>query len=128
MKNYRRSLLVQGRMEIAYLVTVKMPTTLRNTKLTEKYIELVKENIQNQKPKRWLAVLLQIFVLVWFRKFSEKNRERTLYFLKNNPCKWILERCSRPTNALKRIKTFLKLLKSNWNFYRRLCYFFILLL
>ena len=42
-RHYRRSPLVQGGMEIVCSVIMKMPATLRNTKITEKYLEMVKE-------------------------------------------------------------------------------------
>lgn len=42
-EHYHRSALVQSRMKIACLVTAKMPATLKNTKLAEKYLGLVKE-------------------------------------------------------------------------------------
>ena len=41
-KHYRRSPLVQGGMEIACQCFVRMPATLRNVKITEKYLQLVK--------------------------------------------------------------------------------------
>ena len=42
-KHYRRSPLVKGEMEIACLARVRLPATLKNTKLAEKYLELVRE-------------------------------------------------------------------------------------
>ena len=42
-KHFRRSPLVQGRMEIACLVVTRMPATRKNTETTEKYLTLVKE-------------------------------------------------------------------------------------
>ena len=59
-KQYRCSTQVQGEMEIACLVTVKMPAILKNTKVTEKW----NKNMQSQKVNRYLAVLLQLLVLV----------------------------------------------------------------
>ena len=48
-KHYRRSPLVQGGMEIACLVTVKIPATMKNTQLAERYIELVRERYTEPK-------------------------------------------------------------------------------
>ena len=59
-KQYRCSTQVQGEMQIAWLVTVKIPAILKNTKVAEKW----NKKMQNQKVNRYLAVLLQLLVLV----------------------------------------------------------------
>lgn len=52
-RHYRRSPLVQGGMEIACLVTAKIPATLKNSKLGEKYLELVKSKYTEPKKKKY---------------------------------------------------------------------------
>ena len=42
-KHYRRFSLPKGGMEIACLVRTRIPATLKNTKLAEKYLELFRE-------------------------------------------------------------------------------------
>ena len=42
--DYRRSLLVQGGLEIACNVIVKLPGTMRNHLLMDRYVEIVKVN------------------------------------------------------------------------------------
>ena len=54
-KHYRRSPLVKGEMEIACLVRVRIPATLKNTKLTEKYLELVRETYTKPKNEEILG-------------------------------------------------------------------------
>ena len=56
-KHYRRSPLVKGGMEIAYLVRARIPATLKNTKLTEKYLELFRERYTVPKNEEFLVVL-----------------------------------------------------------------------
>ena len=56
-KHYGRSLLVKGEMEIACLVRVKIQATLKNTKLAEKYLELVRERYTEPKNEEILVVL-----------------------------------------------------------------------
>ena len=46
---YRRSPLVQGGMEIPCLISFKMPATLKNTQLAEKYLELVNQKYAEPK-------------------------------------------------------------------------------
>ena len=55
--NYRKSPLVQGGLEIACEVSVKMPPTLKNHMLIDKYLELVgtlysetKEEVSRKRP------------------------------------------------------------------------------
>jgi len=48
-RHYRRSPLVQGGMEIACLVTARIPATKKNTEIAELYIELVKERYTEPK-------------------------------------------------------------------------------
>ena len=54
-RHYRRSPLVQGGMEIACLVTAKIPATLKNSKLGEKYLELVKSKYTEPKNEEILG-------------------------------------------------------------------------
>ena len=54
-RHYRRSPLVQGGMEIACLVVVTMPATLRNAKITERYMQLVKELYADPKDEEILG-------------------------------------------------------------------------
>ena len=54
-KHYRRSPLVKGGMEIACLVRVRIPATLKNTKLAEKYLELVRESYTKPKNEETLC-------------------------------------------------------------------------
>ena len=42
-QNYRRSALVQGGMEIPCTVNFRMPSTLKNAQLAERYLKLVQE-------------------------------------------------------------------------------------
>ena len=53
-KHYRRSTLVQGAMEIACLVTVKMAATCKIAMLAEKYLELVMEKYTQPKDEELL--------------------------------------------------------------------------
>ena len=54
-RHYRRSPLVQGGMEIACLVTVRIPATKKNTEIAELYIELVSERYTNPKEEEILG-------------------------------------------------------------------------
>ena len=54
-KHYRRSPLVKGGMKIACLVRVRIPATLKNTKLAEKYLELVRESYTKPKNEETLC-------------------------------------------------------------------------
>ena len=49
--HYRRSPLVQGGLEIACKVSVKMPGTIKNHLLMDRYFELVDHSIQSLKMK-----------------------------------------------------------------------------
>ena len=53
-KHYRRSTLVQGAMEIACLVTVKMAATCKIDMLAEKYLDLVMEKYTQPKDEELL--------------------------------------------------------------------------
>ena len=55
LKHYRRSPLVKGGMEIACLVRVRIPATLKNTKFGEKYLELVRERCIEPKNEETLG-------------------------------------------------------------------------
>ena len=57
-RHYRRSPLVQGGMEIACLVTVKIPATKKNTEIAELYIELVRERYSNPKEEDILGCFI----------------------------------------------------------------------
>ena len=57
-RHYRRSPLVQGGMEIACLVTVKIPATKKNTEIAELYIELVRERYTNPKEEDILGCFI----------------------------------------------------------------------
>ena len=56
-KHYRHSPLVKCGMEIACLVRVRIPTTLKNTKLAEKYLEPAWERCTSQRMRKFLVVL-----------------------------------------------------------------------
>ena len=59
-KHYPRSALVKGGIEIARLVRVRIPATLKNTKLVEKYLELFRERERGtprQRMRKFLVVL-----------------------------------------------------------------------
>ena len=54
-KHYRHSPLVKGGMKMACLVRVRIPATLKNTKLAEKYLELVRESYTKPKNEETLC-------------------------------------------------------------------------
>ena len=54
-RHYRRSPLVQGGMEIACLVTARIPATMKNTEIAELYIKLVKERYTEPKEEEILG-------------------------------------------------------------------------
>lgn len=57
--NYRRSPLVQGGLEIACIVTVKMPATIKNHMLVEKYMQIVNELYAEPKEEIILGSFLK---------------------------------------------------------------------
>ena len=54
-KDYRRSLLVKSGMEIACLVRARIPMTLKNTKLAEKYLEHARDRYTKPKNEESLG-------------------------------------------------------------------------
>ena len=58
-EHYRRSLIVQGRMEIACKVTVKIPGTCINILLMEKYKQVVQQLYTEPKNEEILGSFLQ---------------------------------------------------------------------
>ena len=61
-KHFRGSPLVQGGMEIACLVVTRMSSTRRNTKITEKYLTLVKELYAEPKEEQILGCFVDDIV------------------------------------------------------------------
>ena len=61
-KHYRRFPLVKGGMEIACLVRVRIPATLKNTKLAEKYLEKYAEKCLSEidTPSQRMTKLLVV--------------------------------------------------------------------
>ena len=57
-RHYRRSPLVQGGMEIACLVTVRIPATKKNSEIVELYIELVRERYTIPKEEEILGCFI----------------------------------------------------------------------
>lgn len=74
-KHYRRSPLVQGGIEIACLVIAKMPATLRNTKIAEKYLSLVKEKYTEPKEEEVLGTYVDE-ILVDDRDSPKQKRKK----------------------------------------------------
>lgn len=54
-RHNRRSPLVQGGMEIPCLISIKMASTLKNTQLVEKYLELVNQKYAEPKEEEILG-------------------------------------------------------------------------
>ena len=109
-------------MEIACLVNVKMPATLKKTKFAEKYLELMKEKSTEPKNEETLGCFVTNIGTDVIQETVGKELRKSTVLPKIQPKKWIVEKCSRSTNALNRIKISLKLLKST-NFFRHLCCF-----
>jgi hypothetical protein len=55
--HYRRSPLVQGGIEIPCIVYFKMPSTLKNAQLAERYLQLVKDRYTEPKDEKILSSL-----------------------------------------------------------------------
>ena len=98
--HYLCSPLVQDGMEIACLVTVKMPATLKTLSLQKKYLELVKEKYTEPKNKKILCFFVANASTGLIQKTVGKESTKSTSFLKKQPKKWILEKCSHSINVL----------------------------
>ena len=76
-KHYRRFSLPKGGMEIACLVRTRIPATLKNTKLAEKYLELVRERYTEPNNEKILGCFVANIVrenLLYGKKIKEKKK------------------------------------------------------
>ena len=87
-KHYRCSLLVNGGTEIACLVRVRIPATLKNTKLAEKYLELVRERYTEPNNDKILGCFVTNIGIDMEKKIPaavrEKDQRKEEKFLKRN--------------------------------------------
>ena len=87
-KHYRCSRLVNGGTEIACLVRVRIPATLKNTKLAEKYLELVRERYTKPNNDKILGCFVTNIGNDMEKKIPaavrEKDQRKEEKFLKRN--------------------------------------------
>ena len=75
-KDYRRSLLVKSGMEIACSVRARIPMTLKNTNLTEKYLELARDRYTKPKNEESLGCFVTNTVTDMGKKIQAAVREK----------------------------------------------------
>ena len=75
-KHYRRSPLVKGGIEIPCLIRVRIPVTFKNTKLAEKYLELVRERYNEPRNKEILGYFVTNIGTDMEKEFPAAVREK----------------------------------------------------